>query len=123
MESHKRILSILYIALGSIQFFALLLVQIFISSILPFITNEVDPDERWILELVSTFLPYLFWGLIILVALPSIIGGVALLRGNKWALTMLLVLGCLKLLSFPVGTALGIYTIWVYAEEGKQNPT
>ena len=29
------------------------------------------------------------------------------------------VLGCFKLFSFPLGTALGVYTIWVYSEDHK----
>jgi hypothetical protein len=70
--------------------------------------------------LISTLIPAIFVGLIVLVAVPSIIGGIALLSGKKWALTLLLVIGCFKLLPFPIGTALGVYTIWVYAEDNKQ---
>jgi hypothetical protein len=85
------------------------------------IADEAGDEGRLILQMISTFLPALFVGLIILSSFPSIIGGVALLNGRKWALTLLLVIGCFKLLSFPIGTALGIYTIWVYAEDNRQS--
>jgi hypothetical protein len=44
-----------------------------------------------------------------------------LLNEKSWAMTLLLVLGCFKLFSFPIGTAIGIYTIWVYSESHKQS--
>ena len=123
MESHKRVISILYIVMGSLQALFLLFMAAFISSILPWIVDRehFNHSDATILHLVSIFLPALFVGLIILIALPSIIGGIALLNGKKWALTLLLVVGCFKLFSFPIGTALGIYTIWVYAEDNKQS--
>jgi hypothetical protein len=45
-------------------------------------------------------------------AVPELIGGIGLLKGKSWARILLLILGCLNLLHFPLGTALGIYTIW-----------
>jgi hypothetical protein len=52
----------------------------------------------------------------------GIIAGVGLLARKPWARTMVIVFGCLSLVSFPFGTALGIYTLWVLAssESGRQ---
>jgi hypothetical protein len=121
MESHKRILSILYIVTGSFQLLLYIFLIALFSTFFPMIADEAGDEGRLILQMISTFLPALFVGLIILSSFPSIIGGVALLNGRKWALTLLLVIGCFKLLSFPIGTALGIYTIWVYAEDNRQS--
>jgi hypothetical protein len=41
------------------------------------------------------------------------------LNNKSWSLTLLLILGCFKLFSFPIGTAIGIYTIYVYSENHK----
>jgi hypothetical protein len=119
MESHKRILGILYIVSGVLQTIILSLVAAFIGSLFPFIASEVDPKAEQILMLVGKFIPIFVWSLILVVAVPCIIGGVAILNKKKWALTLLLIMGCLKLFSFPIGTALGIYTIWVYSEDNK----
>ena len=49
-----------------------------------------------------------------LLAVPSYIAGIGLLNRRPWARTMTAVLGILGLfLNFPVGTAVGIYTIFV----------
>ena len=119
MESHKRVLAILYIVSGSLQFLILASVSLFIAAFLPVIAREADPGEGWIVELIGWLVPVVMWVLIVLFAIPSIIGGIALLQGKKWALTLILVMGCFKLFSFPIGTALGIYAIWVYAEDNK----
>ena len=45
-----------------------------------------------------------------LVSLPGIAGGIALFKRRSWARMLLLVLGFLRLVSFPpIGTALGVY--------------
>ncbi len=119
MDSHKRALAILYIVSGLFQILVLSLVAIFIGTLFPFIASKVEPDAQWVLTLIGDVIPLIIWSLILIIALPCIIGGVALLNGKPWALTLLLIMGCLKLFSFPIGTALGIYTIWVYAESNK----
>lgn len=119
MESHKKILGILYIVSGILQMLTLVIVSLFLTSFLPFIASEVEAEATWILELVGALVPAIIWCVIILFSIPSIIGGVAMLQGKSWALTLLLVMGCFKLFSFPIGTALGVYTIWVYAESNK----
>ena len=51
-------------------------------------------------------------GLIALLSVPGIIAGWGLLAGQSWARILMIVLGALDLLNFPIGTALGIYTLW-----------
>lgn len=119
MESHKRILGILYIVSGSFQLVTLALVYVFLSSFFPFIAKEVDSNMSWVMDMIGSIVPGIFLLIILLFSLPSIIGGIAILQGKTWALMLLLIMGCFKLFSFPIGTALGVYTIWVYAESSK----
>lgn len=44
--------------------------------------------------------------------------GWGLLDRRPWARTLALALGCLALIDFPFGTALGIYTLWVLFSAG-----
>jgi len=119
MEIHKRILSILYIISGSLQILGMLFVSAFISVIIPFVMDEAGPDAQWVFVWIVPFIRMIAIGIIIIFSIPSIIGGIGLLNNKSWALTLLLVLGCFKLFSFPIGTAIGIYTIWVYSEDHK----
>jgi len=119
MEVHKRILAILYIISGSLQILGLLFVSAFISMIIPFITEEAGPEAQWVLVWIVPFIRIIAAVVILFFSIPSIIGGIGLLNNKTWSLTLLLILGCFKLFSFPIGTAIGIYTIYVYSENYK----
>jgi hypothetical protein len=119
MENHKRIIGILYIVSGVLQAFGMLLVSIFISAFLPLVLDQAEANTHWIVEWIVPFITIICTAVIVLLSIPSIIGGISLLNGKSWALTLLLIIGCFKLFSFPFGTALGIYTIWVYSEDKK----
>jgi hypothetical protein len=123
METHKRVLGILYIVSGSMHILFMLFLSALFSVLLPFIFEHAKLDEQWILVYIVPFIQIIATITVLLFAIPSIIAGIALLYKKRWALTLALVLGCFKLFSFPLGTALGIYTIWVYSENHKQNLT
>ena len=66
-----------------------------------------DPTGWWFLSG--------FGGLILLVSIAGIIAGWGLLERRPWARTLAIVFGCLALLKFPFGTALGVYSLWALA--------
>jgi hypothetical protein len=119
MESHKRILGILFVISGILRVFGALFFMGIFSAFFPMILQEVSPDEMKILEWIGQFFQLITWMFIIFFSIPRIIAGIALLNKKPWGLTMALIWGCLGVFSFPIGTALCIYTIWVYVEDGK----
>lgn len=52
-------------------------------------------------------------GFLIVLSLPGIIAGIGLLKFRPWSRILAIILGVLHLLSFPFGTALGVYTLYV----------
>jgi hypothetical protein len=52
-------------------------------------------------------------GFLLLLGVASAAAGWGLLQRHSWARIVALVMGCLSLMTFPFGTALGIYTLWV----------
>ena len=57
-----------------------------------------------------------------LLAVPSLTRGIALLRGKPGARKPVLRLGVLYLFAFPVGTALGAWTIWALTQPETVDP-
>jgi len=51
-------------------------------------------------------------------AIAGIIAGWGLMARAPWARMLAIILGCIGLIHFPLGTALGIYTLWVLVPEG-----
>ena len=52
-------------------------------------------------------------GFLIVISLPGIIAGIGLLKYRPWARILAIIIGVLHLLSFPFGTALGVYALYV----------
>ena len=119
METHKRILGILYIVSGAFQIMGMLILSAVMGIILPFVIDQAEVQDQWVVMWLIPLLRIIGVSIIFLFAIPAIIGGVGMLYHKKWALTLVMVLGCFKLFSFPIGTALGIYSIWVYAEDHR----
>jgi len=47
------------------------------------------------------------------IGIPTLIAGIGLLKHKHWARILGIVVAILALTSFPMGTAAGIYTLWV----------
>ncbi|NOT74256.1 MAG: hypothetical protein HOP08_04950 [Cyclobacteriaceae bacterium] len=122
MDSHKRILGILYIISGAFQIIGMIFLSTIISIIMHFIFTQPDVEAVWFMEWIVPLIRVISVAVVLFFSIPSIVGGWGILNGKPWALTLLLVMGCFKLFSFPIGTALGIYTIWVYAEDRRPVP-
>jgi len=71
-----------------------------------------EPEPMWILSLVGTAVGLLMAAL----GLPGLLSGYGLLTRKPWARVLAIVVGILSLLNFPVGTAIGIYTLWVLTQ-------
>lgn len=68
-----------------------------------------DFDAVRILTLIGT----LVGGLLTVLGLPGILAGYGLLKRAAWGRILALVVAFLGLLNFPVGTAVGLYALWV----------
>ena len=110
MKDHVRILGILHIVIGALT---VLIAIIMFAVLLGAGIVSGDEEALGILMVVGT--AFLF--LMFLVAIPGIIGGIGLLNYRPWARILILIVGIIKLLDFPVGTALGVYTLWVLLNE------
>ena len=123
LQAHKRTLSIIHICLGVLDILIFSIIGGFAYAFFPFIENaimEEGGDAIWVVPMIGGILKAIFFIVFVFTALPSIIGGIALLQGRKWGMMLLMIAGCLSLFSFPVGTAVGIYTIYVFIEDNKQ---
>ncbi len=69
-------------------------------------------------NIASAFLVDIIWVTAVIIpmilALPCLLSGFGLYNKKGWARGVALIVGILALFNFPIGTALGIYTIWVY---------
>ncbi len=119
MESHKKVLGILFIVVASLQIVIMSFLAMLFTTIFTFAMRKAEAPDAEVLELIMNVARYVPAFVIIFLSLPTMIAGIGLLAKQKWAMIFALIMGCLKLFSFPFGTALGIYTIWVYSEDQR----
>jgi hypothetical protein len=106
MEKHVTVLGILYIVFSAL---GLLLAVIVFTAIVGGGLISGDSQAMAITGIVGPAIA-LF---LVLVSAPGLIGGIYLLKYRPWARILVLVLGFINIIEIPIGTALGIYTIWV----------
>lgn len=106
IEKHIKVLGVLYIVGG-----VLFLLPALVVSAATAIPGIISGDLKAFLILSTIGSAVAF--LLIALAVPCFIGGYYLMQRRIWARNLLIVLGVINLLNFPVGTAIGIYTLWV----------
>ena len=119
LESHKRTLGIIYIFSGTFTILGALAINMILSLIFSFAFNEANPEEKQILDFITSLLSILPTILIVVVAIPTLIAAYGLLSKQSWGVIFSLIVGCLKLFSFPIGTAIGVYAIWIFSEDQR----
>ena len=112
MEKHITVLGVLYIALSVLGLLAAIIV--FAAVVGGGIISQ-DPEAMAITAIVGPAVA----GFLLIISAPGLIGGIYLLKRRPWARILVLVLGFLNLIEIPIGTALGIYTIWVLLNKKK----
>jgi hypothetical protein len=112
VRDHIRLVGILWMAYSSLHVVvgvcALVAAQVIFGHVIH-IPNGPPPEVTvWLRPLIS------FFGWLILAkAAAGFFAGWGLLQREDWARTVALIVGFIALLNVPIGTALGIYTLWV----------
>jgi hypothetical protein len=110
MQLHVSILGWLYIAVNAL----FLLLAVFALGMLPFIGAVADdPDATVVFSILGTA----FGVLMVVLGLPGLVAGYGLLKRKPWARILAVVLGILGLVNFPIGTAIGVYTLLVLLQQ------
>jgi hypothetical protein len=108
LQRHLHILGTLWIALGIL--FAIPAAGLFIfGSSAHFILHRQGQ-----LAGIFPLLLYLAGGTLLILAAGGICVGLGLIERAPWARIVAIILGVLALFHPPFGTALGIYTLWVF---------
>lgn len=106
MAQHVRILAWLFVVYGAILLLVGVVAGFFIIG-----GGMISGDRTAMLATggVGIFILCLLF----LFSVPNLIAAWGLFRFQPWARILAIILGCLHLFSFPFGTALGVYTLWV----------
>ena len=113
MQTHVKVLGVLYIALSALGLLTALFLLLAIGGAAGVVGVAADPEDAAIALPILGIAGSALGMMLLLLSLPGLITGWGLLTFKGWARILGIVLSALNLLNIPVGTALGIYGLWV----------
>jgi len=119
VQEHLRFVAVLWIALSVINAIGGAFLLILGNAFFPHLREMqgVPPDVP------VGFLSSLFCALgtiVLLKAAAGFLAGWGMLQRERWARLLTLILSFLALLNIPLGTALGVYSLWVLLPEQSE---
>jgi hypothetical protein len=110
LPSHVTIVAILHIGLGALGLLAAAIVFVTLFGV-----GALSADQQAFG--ILAFIAVAVGGFLGILSIPGVIGGLGLLKYQPWARYLVLVLAVFQLFNVPIGTAVGVYTIWVLAQD------
>ena len=108
LPRHLHILGVLWIIIGS-----LFLIPSIVLMALGGVSHLYIPGEVAIARTLGPLVLSVIGGIFLLLAALGVLVGWGLMKHQPWARIAAIVLGIMSLFHPPIGTALGIYTLWV----------
>lgn len=118
VAQHAQMLGILWIAYSAMLVLAGVFMLVFFQHVFPMILRNAPPPHgggpppEFILGFMGPLMHFIAV-LVLAKAAAGIIAGVGILQRAPWSRILTIVLAIVSLISFPFGTALGIYSLWV----------
>ena len=109
MKQHVSFVGALHIGFGILGLLGALTIFIIFNFAQGFAEVEAEPFASEILSFLGGSISLV----IMFFALLGIIGGIGLLSYKNWARILVLIVSAVNCLNIPIGTAKGIYSIWV----------
>lgn len=107
MKQHVSLVGALHVGFGILGLLGALAVYLSFHFVFGYV-EDVDVAE----ELIS-FLGNTLSLIILFFSALGIIGGIGLFTYKSWARILVMIVSAINCLNIPVGTAKGIYSIWV----------
>lgn len=110
MKKHVTIVGAIHIGiaiLGIIGALLLFLLMDFVKGMIPL--EEIPDAVMKLISVILTSIPVL----IAVISVLRLVGGIGLLSQQMWARYVIIIVAIIGLLSVPIGTLIGVYSLWV----------
>ena len=111
MKQHVSLVGALHVGFGVLGLLGALAIYITFNFAIDYV--EHDP----VAEQILTFFGGTLSLLILFFSCLGIIGGIGLFSYRPWARILVMIVSAINCLNIPVGTAKGVYSIWVLMQK------
>ncbi|HEX6185754.1 MAG TPA: hypothetical protein VFZ44_17830, partial [Pyrinomonadaceae bacterium] len=116
-QDHNKVIGIMHLIYGGFNALIMVIVGLFFIPV--WAISAADPNAPPGLGAFFGIMGLLMVVLGVVLGLPSVLAGYAMLKHKSWAKVMGIIAACVEAISFPFGTALCVYTFWFLF--GQQN--
>ncbi len=120
MADHVKILGILHVVYGILGTLAGILVMVIFGGLAGLVSIAARSGDALIAVPILGGIGAFIFILLLALSLPGIVAGFGLIELRPWARMLTIILSALELMSVPLGTALGIYGLWVLLSPGAE---
>jgi len=113
MTTHVKVLGVLYIVLSGLGLCAALFLALALGTAGGIVGQTASPEDAAVALPVIGLAGSALVILLLALSLPGLVTGIGLLKLQPWSRIVGIVLSAINLINIPVGTALGIYGLWV----------
>ncbi len=113
MDTHVKVLGVLYLALSALGILAALFLMVTIGGTAGLVGAAADAQDAAIAIPIIGITGMALVIVLLALSLPGVFAGWGLLNFKPWARILAIVLAILNLFNIPFGTLLGIYALWV----------
>lgn len=112
VQEHVRLLGMLWMAYSALTVVGGVVLVVVAQTLFGRVTHLPNGPGPEVTNWLRPFLTFIA-GVILVKGVAGFFAGWGLLQRESWARVVALVVGFISLFNIPLGTALGIYTLWV----------
>ncbi len=113
MQTHVKVLGVLYLAVSACFLVAALFLLLAMGGAAGIVSAAADPEDATIAIQVLGIAGTALAIFLCVFSLPGLATGYGLLQQKPWARILGIVLSAISLINIPFGTIVGIYGLWV----------
>jgi hypothetical protein len=108
-----KVLGVLYLVFSGLMLCAAVFLLLALGAASGIVGTTAEPHDAAVALPIIGIAGTALVAFLVVMALPGLLAGIGLLKYRNWGRILTIVLSVLHLLNFPIGTALGIYGLWV----------
>jgi hypothetical protein len=113
METHVKVLGVLYLVLSALYLLVALFLAATLGGTAGIVSATAGPEDAAIAIPVLGIAGTALVIFLVVFALPGLLTGYGLLKYKPWARILGIVLSAMSLVNVPLGTIAGAYGLWV----------
>jgi hypothetical protein len=113
MVTHVKVLGILHIAFGALGILVALGLLMLFGGIAGLVGTSAQTENHAAAMGILGIIGVVVFFVVLILSLPGLIAGIGILKFRPWGRILGIVVSALDLVHVPLGTALGVYGLWV----------